>query len=79
MAARKNILETEAGYEFQFTATEVSLSEIADFVAAESKCCPFFDFHVAVECEGSLLRLGLTGKEGAKAFIRAEFHVEERK
>jgi hypothetical protein len=77
MASRANAAETEAGYEFQFDAAEVSLSELADFVAAESRCCPFFDFRIAVEREGQLLKLGLTGEEGAKAFIRMEFHLGE--
>jgi hypothetical protein len=75
LAARKEILETAKGYEFQFSPKSVSLAELADFVAAESKCCPFFDFHIDLEGEGSLLCLRLTGEEGIKAFIRAEFQV----
>jgi len=38
---------------------------------------PFFDFHIDVEREGKLLCLRLTGEEGIKAFIRAEFGVEK--
>jgi hypothetical protein len=75
LAARKEILETAKGYEFQFSPKSVSLAELADFVAAESKCCPFFDFHIDLEAEGSLLCLRLTGEEGIKAFIRAELQV----
>lgn len=75
LAARKEILETAKGYEFQFSPKSVSLAELADFVAAESKCCPFFDFHIDLEGEGSLLCLRLTGEEGIKPFIRAEFQV----
>jgi hypothetical protein len=75
LAARKEIVETANGYEFQFSPKDVPLSEMADFVAAESKCCPFFDFHIDLEGEGSLLCLRLTGEEGIKAFIRAEFQV----
>lgn len=75
LAARKEILETAKGYDFQFSPKSVSLAEMADFVAAESKCCPFFDFHIDLEAEGSLLCLRLTGEEGIKAFIRAEFQV----
>jgi hypothetical protein len=76
LAARKEIVETAKGYEFQFSPKDISLSELADFVAAESKCCPFFDFHIDLEGEGSLLCLRLTGEEGIKAFIRAEFAVK---
>ncbi len=59
----------------QFSPKSVSLAELADWVVAESKCCPFFDFHMELENEGSLLCLRLTGEEGIKAFIRAEFSV----
>jgi hypothetical protein len=76
IAARKEIVETAKGYEFQFSPKNVSLAELADWVSAESKCCPFFDFHIDLEGEGSLLCLRLTGEEGIKAFIRAEFAVE---
>jgi hypothetical protein len=77
MAARKEIVETEKGYEFQYSPADVSVAELADWVAAESKCCPFFDFHIDLEREGTLICLRLTGEEGIKAFIRAEFKVEK--
>jgi len=73
---RRKIVETAKGYEFQFSPKTVTLAELAEWVAAESKCCPFFDFHIDLEEEGGLLCLRLTGEEGIKAFIRVEFHVE---
>jgi hypothetical protein len=73
MATRKEMVETAKGYEFQFSPKSVSLAELAEWLSAESKCCPFFDFHIDLEGEGSLLCLRLTGEEGIKAFIRAEF------
>jgi hypothetical protein len=76
LAARKETVETEKGYEFQFSPTDVSLAELAEWVVAESKCCPFFDFHIDLEREGKLACLRLTGEEGIKAFIRAEFGVQ---
>lgn len=75
MAARTAIVESQKGYEFQFSPANVSLSELTDWVAAESKCCPFFDFHVDLENKGTLLCLRLTGEEGIKQFIRAEFQL----
>lgn len=75
MAARREVVETEKGYEFQFSPTDVSLGELAEWAVAESKCCPFFDFHLDLENEGKLLCLRLTGEEGIKAFIRSEFHT----
>lgn len=75
-AERKKIVEGPIGYEFQFSPKTVTLAELAEWVAVESKCCPFFDFHIDLEEEGGLLCLRLTGEEGIKPFIRAEFHVE---
>jgi len=75
IAKRKEIVETEKGYEFQYTPSIVSIGELADWVAAEGKCCPFFDFHIDLEREGNLLCLRLTGEEGLKPFIRSEFQV----
>ena len=46
---------------------------MAEWVVAEGKCCPFFDFHIDLEREGALLCLRLTGAEGIKPFIQAEF------
>ena len=77
MAGRKEIVETDKGYEFQFSPSDVSLADLAQWVTAESKCCPFFDFHIDLEREGKLACLRLTGEEGIKAFIRAEFKVEK--
>lgn len=75
IAGRKEIVETEKGYEFQFSPSSVSLAELADWVVAEGKCCPFFDFHIDLEREGKLLCLRLTGEEEIKPFIRSEFQV----
>jgi len=78
IANRKNSTELPQGYEFQFSPSTVSLTELAKWVATESKCCPFFDFHIDFEREGRLLCLRLTGAEGIKPFIRAEFQVRPR-
>ena len=75
LALRKDVVEGEKGYEFQYSRKEVSLSEIVEWVEAESKCCPFFDFHIDVEKEGTILCLRLTGADGVKAFVRSEFHL----
>lgn len=75
IAVRTEIVEMDRGYEFQFSPSTMMLAELADWVAAEGKCCPFFDFHIDLEREGKLLCLRLTGEEGIKAFIRAEFQV----
>jgi hypothetical protein len=70
--AKNATIETPNGYEFQFSPKNVSLAELAEWAVAESKCCPFFDFHIDLEHEGTLVCLRLTGSEGVKAFIREE-------
>jgi hypothetical protein len=75
MAVHRQIVEIAKGYEFQFSPASVTLAELADWVKAESKCCPFFDFHIDLEQKGKLLCLRLTGEQGIKQFIRSEFQL----
>jgi hypothetical protein len=75
IAARSEIVELPRGYEFQFSPSSISIAELADWVVAEGKCCPFFNFHIDLEKRGNLLCLGLTGEEGIKQVIRTEFRV----
>ena len=54
---------------------------IGDFSAwavAESKCCPFLDFHIDLEQRGMLACLRLTRAPGIKPLIREEFRVPSR-
>lgn len=75
LAARAKTVEAEKGYEFQYRGGSVTLLEMAEWVTAESKCCPFFDFHIDLQEEGRLVCLRLTGRDGVKKFIRAEFGI----
>jgi len=75
LAARNETIETEKGYEFQYRPDKVTIAELVVWVVAESKCCPFFDFHIDLENQGKLLCLRLTGSAGIKDFIRSEFHL----
>lgn len=75
-AARTKVVEMGNGYEFQFSPKDVTLAELTDWVGMESKCCSFFDFHIDLENEGTLLCLRLTGEDGIKQFIRHEFAVQ---
>jgi hypothetical protein len=72
---RKQIVETPKGYEFQFSPDDVSLTKLVEWVTAEEKCCPFFNFHIDLEREGQLVCLGLGGADGIKTFIRSEFQI----
>jgi hypothetical protein len=46
--------------------------KVAEFIANERLCCPFFGFTVEVEPQGGALWLHLTGRDGVKSFIQAE-------
>lgn len=46
--------------------------KVAEFIANERLCCPFFGFTVEVEPQGGVLWLHLTGRDGVKSFIQAE-------
>ncbi len=75
LAARTDTIETEKGYEFQYSPDKVSIAEVGEWVVLESKCCSFLDFHIDLENQGKLVCLRLTGAEGAKAFLRSDFHI----
>src|SRR5260370_8380309 len=73
MAAKKEIVETERAYEFQFSPGDVSLSELAEWVVAESKCCPFFDFHIDLEPKGKLVCFPFPGEKVFNALLLSQF------
>ena len=76
--SRSNAIEIARGYEFQFNASAISLADLAEWVAYESKCSPFFDFYIGLRSEGTLLSLQLTGEHGVKPFIRAELQLPSK-
>ncbi len=76
LAMRKETVEMEKGYEFQYSPADVTVAEVAEWVVAESRCCAFFDFHIDLENAGTLVCLRLTGAEGVKQFIRSEFGLK---
>jgi hypothetical protein len=79
LASRTDVAELPKGYELQFSPDDVSVADVAQWVVAEEKCCPFFYFHIDLEKQGTLVCLGLTGPEGVKPFIRSEFNIPEPK
>ena len=68
----REIRELPNGYGFCLPDESDTLQKIAAFIALEKLCCPFFGFTIEVEPEGGKIWLQLTGREGVKAFIRAE-------
>ena len=71
-AAAAEVKELPNGLSFRISSS-LRLTELADWVEAERKCCPFLDFTVKLECEGGPVELALTGREGVKQFLLEEF------
>ncbi len=69
------IRELPNGYAFRFSSDAKMIQDLADFIANERLCCPFFDFELKLERENGPLWLGITGREGVKPFIRMEFGI----
>jgi hypothetical protein len=63
--------ELPNGYGFRMAAKD--LPTAAEWVVFESRCCPFFGFELLLSRDQGPLWLRITGSEGVKAFIRAEF------
>jgi hypothetical protein len=72
-ARKKSVRELRDGYEFEFSPDSATLQLVSEWVEGERLCCPFFDIDMHVEREGGSLWLRLTGREGVKQFIRADF------
>ena len=57
----KEVRELENGYAFRHSPDRAVLLTIAEFVANERLCCPFFEFGLTVERDGGPVWLRMTG------------------
>jgi hypothetical protein len=73
LASVQETRELPNGYAFTFDTARVATKDLATFVEFERRCCPFFDFQLAWNRENGPVTLQLTGRDGVKTFIRAEF------
>jgi len=67
------IQELPDGFEFEFSPDPANYQALAEFTPLERACCPFFDVSIRLDREGGKLWWRLTGREGVKQFIHAEF------
>ncbi len=74
-ADAKEVKEIEGGYAFGHTSDRAVLLAIAEFVANERLCCPFFEFGITVERDGGPVWLQITGEGEAKRVLEAEMGV----
>ncbi len=64
--------ELADGYSFRIDTGKEPLGELAEWVELERRCCPFFDFELAVHGEDGTVWLSLKGRPGVKQFIEAD-------
>jgi len=69
--------ELPDGYAARFERAAQRFAILAEFMALESLCCPFFTLALEAACDGGPLRLRITGPDGVKPFIRAELGIVE--
>ena len=66
------VRELSNGYAFQFPADSATVALVAEWVAGERACCPFFDVAMTFDREGGPFWVTLAGRPGTKEFIRAD-------
>ncbi len=72
---RADVLEVREladGYAFRHSPEKPVLMALAEFVANERLCCPFFEFGLTVERGGGPVWFRMTGGEQAKRVLEAE-------
>jgi hypothetical protein len=72
-ASLKTIRELPNGYEFAFHTDRDTYQVLSTWMFQERLCCPFFDLELRIDREGGSTWLSLTGRDGVKEFIQAEF------
>ncbi|SRR5579884_1218667 len=65
--------EIADGYIFQLDSRTVTLPEAAEWISLERLCCPFLTLQLSVSGNRQYWLLTLTGPEGVKPLLNAEF------
>ena len=71
----QTIHEVENGFEFMFPnfGSAENLTQLAEFIFNERRCCPFLEFTLKITPDDAPISLLLTGPEGTQEFLRTEF------
>jgi hypothetical protein len=72
----REIKELPEGFAFRFEGDSEQVVALARWVAFERLCCPFFSFQMEVGSKDEPLWLKVTGRDGAKDFMRAAFNLK---
>ena len=65
--------EVRDGYSFDLNGKAISLHDAAEWIGMERLCCPFLTFQLSASGNHPDWVLKLTGPEGVKALLQAEF------
>jgi hypothetical protein len=71
-ALKESVRELSNGYEILFPSDSKTISMVAEWAAGERLCCPFLDIQLRMERERGPFWMRLTGRKGAKEFIKAD-------
>jgi hypothetical protein len=71
-ACVEEVKEESNGYALRLPTDSALVLKVADFIANERLCCPFFEFTLRVTPNGGPIWLNLGGDESVKAFIKSE-------
>lgn len=72
-ARAKHVREVAAGFEFEFPSDDDTSQLLSEWAAGERRCCPFFESEIYPDPQSASRWVRLTGREGVKEFICAEF------
>jgi hypothetical protein len=73
----REIVPISDGYTFHLDDKENLLIEIAEFIGLERRCCPFFSFQIDLNPNSDSIWIRLSGGEGVKEFLAAEFDIQQ--
>ncbi|MFZ0676832.1 hypothetical protein [Candidatus Binatus sp.] len=65
--------ELPDGIAVQISTERMALAQLAEWIALERKCCPFFEFKIEVAAESGPVWVSLTGRAGVKEFLSQAF------
>lgn len=75
-SAIREARELPDGYRLAFPGEGEWMTRLAEFIAFERGCCPFFTFELLCEPKAGPIWLTLRGPEGVKDLIRAEWPLK---
>jgi hypothetical protein len=73
LSLRRSTRELDDGYEFELPPDSAAVQQAAEWAAMEKLCCPFLKIDLRLDPGEGPFWLVLSGKEGVKQFIRADF------